>query len=50
MVAEDRELTLQGYEVYRIGGQELCDAAAPEMLTAFFERLLRRHDHTDSSS
>ncbi|MBK3582355.1 hypothetical protein JHN49_00950 [Streptomyces sp. MBT57] len=50
MVAEDRELTLQGYEVYRIGGQELCDAAAPEMLTAFFERLLRRHDYTDSSS
>jgi len=49
MVAEDRELTLQGYEVYRIGGHELCGEAAPEMLTAFFERLLRRHDHADSS-
>ncbi|MCQ9184711.1 hypothetical protein KMT30_37885 [Streptomyces sp. IBSBF 2953] len=49
MVAEDRELTLQGYEVYRIGGHELCGDTAAEMLTDFFVRLLRRHGHADSS-
>ena len=47
MVAEDRELTLQGYEVYRIGGHELRDDTAAEMLTDFFGRLLRRHGHAD---
>ncbi|CAM5467662.1 hypothetical protein AQJ54_42690 [Streptomyces griseorubiginosus] len=36
MVAEDRELTLQGYEVYRIGGHELCDDTAADMLSARF--------------
>ncbi|MET8944582.1 hypothetical protein ABZX30_13615 [Streptomyces sp. NPDC004542] len=46
MVAEDRQLTLQGYEVYRIGGHELRDHAAGEaMLTEFFQRLLSRHGH-----
>ncbi|MFE0631564.1 hypothetical protein ACFW3D_32000 [Streptomyces sp. NPDC058864] len=46
MVAEDRQLTLQGYEVYRIGGHELRDHAAGEtMLTEFFTRLLTRHGH-----
>jgi hypothetical protein len=49
LVAEDRELTLQGYEVYRIGGYELCGDTAAEMLTDFFVRLLRRHGHADSS-
>ncbi|MFJ9729306.1 hypothetical protein ACIRP3_41845 [Streptomyces sp. NPDC101209] len=48
LVAEDRELTLRGYEVYRIGGHELCGDTAAEMLIAFFVRLLRRHGHADS--
>ncbi|MFF4234213.1 hypothetical protein [Streptomyces sp. NPDC001820] len=30
MMAEDRELTLQGYEVYRIGGHDLQDHMKPE--------------------
>lgn len=46
MVAEDRQLTLQGYDVYRIGGHELRNHAAGEaMLTDFFTRLLSRHGH-----
>ncbi|WP_405669584.1 hypothetical protein [Streptomyces sp. NBC_01530] len=46
MMAEDRRLTLQGYEVYRVGGQELSDrASAEKMLTEFFTDLLRRHGH-----
>ncbi|MFE4255354.1 hypothetical protein ACFRU3_38950 [Streptomyces sp. NPDC056910] len=49
MVAEDRQLTLQGYEVYRIGGHELHNhAAAKAMLTEFFQRLLSRHGHNGS--
>ncbi|MER8160069.1 hypothetical protein [Streptomyces sp. NPDC094472] len=46
MVAEDRQLTLQGYEVYRIGGHELRNhAAGKAMLTDFFASLLNRHGH-----
>lgn len=49
MVAEDRLLTLQGYEVFRIGGHELRDhAAGKAMLTDFFARLLSRHGHLPS--
>ncbi|MFJ4689538.1 hypothetical protein [Streptomyces sp. NPDC088789] len=49
LVAEVRELTLQGYEVYRIGGHELWGDTAAEMLTGFFVRLLHRHGHADSN-
>lgn len=49
LVAEDRELTLQGYEVHRIGGHELCGDTAAETLTDFFVRLLRRHGHAESN-
>ncbi|MFJ5026139.1 hypothetical protein [Streptomyces goshikiensis] len=46
MMAEDRRLTLQGYEVYRVGGQELADRASAEKgITGFFTDLLRRHGH-----
>ncbi|MEU8984275.1 hypothetical protein [Streptomyces sp. NPDC048309] len=46
MVAEDRQLTLQGYEVYRIGRHELRNhAAGKAMLTEFFTSLLNRHGH-----
>jgi hypothetical protein len=40
MVAEDRRLRLQGYEVYRFGGFELGQAGAEGMLRAFFSDLL----------
>jgi len=44
MVAEDRNLRLAGYEVYRFGGQELTDRArATSTLTDFFDALLARH-------
>jgi very-short-patch-repair endonuclease len=44
MMAEDRELRLNGYEVYRFGGADLVDD--PETvrhLDAFFDRLAARH-------
>ncbi|MEU4730735.1 hypothetical protein [Streptomyces sp. NPDC023588] len=48
MMAEDRRLTLQGYEVYRVGGQELADRASAEKgITEFFTDLLRRHGHLE---
>ncbi|MHA4772962.1 hypothetical protein L1085_000440 [Streptomyces sp. MSC1_001] len=48
MMAEDRRLTLQGYEVYRVGGQELADRASAEKgITEFFTALLRRHGHLE---
>nr|WSW49881.1 hypothetical protein OG296_43505 [Streptomyces sp. NBC_01001] len=48
MMAEDRRLTLQGYEVYRVGGQELADRASAEKgITEFFTDLLRRHGHVE---
>ncbi|MET9694701.1 hypothetical protein ABZY81_40960 [Streptomyces sp. NPDC006514] len=47
-MAEDRRLTLQGYEVYRFGGQELADRATAEKgITEFFTALLRRHGHLE---
>ncbi|MGW3600408.1 hypothetical protein [Streptomyces sp. NPDC005167] len=46
MMIEDRELTLQGYEVYRIGGHDLTNHTSAEaMLTDLFTRLLHRHGH-----
>ncbi|MFA1551878.1 hypothetical protein [Actinomadura chokoriensis] len=44
MMAEDRDLRLKGYEVYRFGGAELTDPqAADRMLGAFFDRLHQRY-------
>jgi very-short-patch-repair endonuclease len=44
MVAEDRELRLAGYEVYRFGGAELVDGPDTERrLNDFFDRLAERH-------
>ncbi|WP_189115733.1 hypothetical protein [Pilimelia terevasa] len=44
MVAEDRELRLRGYEVYRFGGAELLQRAQPEeLLDRFFNALAERH-------
>ncbi|WP_329086149.1 hypothetical protein OG979_25160 [Actinomadura citrea] len=45
MVAEDRELRLYGYEVYRFGGYELMqeEGVARDTLRGFFAELLRRH-------
>ncbi|WP_269857961.1 hypothetical protein [Streptomyces sp. RPT161] len=43
MVAEDRRLRLDGYEVFRFGGKELEAAGARQMLTEFFSVLLDRH-------
>lgn len=44
MVAEDRQLRLRGYEVYRFGGYELTAQGAADMLRDFFGVLLARHD------
>ncbi|MBT2206857.1 hypothetical protein [Actinomadura sp. NEAU-AAG7] len=45
MVAEDRELRLYGYEVYRFGGYELTqdEGTARVMVRQFFAELLERH-------
>ena len=44
MVAEDRELRLVGYEVYRFGGIELIDSPdTARRLDDFFDRLADRH-------
>jgi very-short-patch-repair endonuclease len=44
MMAEDRELRLKGYEVYRFGGAELTDNPTTEqLLDAFFDRLAEHH-------
>lgn len=45
MVAEDRNLRLAGYEIYRFGGAELQpdDPQAPERINDFFDRLTARH-------
>ncbi|MGI5185366.1 hypothetical protein ACQEVZ_54895 [Dactylosporangium sp. CA-152071] len=44
MMAEDRELRLAGYEVYRFGGTELVNAPATTLrLDTFFDRLVARH-------
>lgn len=42
MVAEDRRLSLAGYEVYRFGGAELILNSADGMLGEFFDRLAAR--------
>ncbi|WP_431946883.1 hypothetical protein [Micromonospora marina] len=44
MMAEDRELRLTGYEVYRFGGTELADGPdTARRLDAFFDRLAARY-------
>ena len=44
MMAEDRDLRLKGYEVYRFGGAELTDTpAARQLLETFFNRLAERY-------
>lgn len=44
MVAEDRELRLRGYEVYRFGGAELVDTpVASRGLATFFDRLAEHY-------
>lgn len=44
MVAEDREVRLRGYEVFRFGGAELVNRAmAIPMIENFFERLAQRY-------
>jgi very-short-patch-repair endonuclease len=44
MMAEDRDLRLKGYEVYRFGGAELTDTpAAAQLLETFFNRLAERY-------
>jgi hypothetical protein len=43
-MAEDRDMRLRGYEIYRFGGLELVDT--PEngrRLNDFFDRLLARY-------
>ena len=50
MMAEDRELRLRGYEVYRFGGAELeerrgqTEADVERRLAAFFDALAARHN------
>jgi len=44
MMAEDRDLRLKGYEVYRFGGAELTDTTATQQrLGTFFDRLAERY-------
>ncbi|MFE9750246.1 hypothetical protein ACFYOT_35525 [Saccharothrix saharensis] len=44
MMAEDRELRLRGYEVYRFGGTELVDTPTNrQRLVTFFDRLAERY-------
>jgi len=44
MVAEDRRIRLQGYEIYRFGGAELQDEQQGKaVVTAFFDTLFRQH-------
>ncbi len=44
MMADDRDLRLKGYEVYRFGGAELTDDwAAQRLLGRFFDRLHERY-------
>ncbi len=44
MMAEDRDLRLKGYEVYRFGGAELTDTpAARQLLETFFNLLAERY-------
>lgn len=43
MVAEDRNLKLKGYEIYRFGGYELCSDQAEVIVKEFFRDLFRKH-------
>ena len=44
MVLADRELKLNGYEVYRFGGYELMDdETGPVIIKEFFEKLFKKH-------
>lgn len=44
MVAEDRRIRLQGYEIYRFGGAELQDKQrGKEIVIEFFNELFRQH-------
>lgn len=42
MVSADRDLKLDGYEVYRFGGSEL-QARCDELVETFFRRLFKKH-------
>ena len=42
MASADRDLRLAGYEVYRFGAIELTEAAAPALVSTFFETLFRQ--------
>ncbi|MGW9136532.1 hypothetical protein [Streptomyces sp. NPDC055681] len=43
MVAEDRQLKLSGYEVYRFGGHELDQNDGPRVVASFFRQLFGRY-------
>lgn len=43
MVSADRDLRLNGYEIYRFGANELVGDGAPDVIARFFERLLKFH-------
>jgi hypothetical protein len=42
MVAEDRNLRLQGYEIFRFGGYEVMGDRGKEIVTSFLERLVKK--------
>ena len=42
MVAEDRNLRLLGYEVYRFGGHELSEGDPRAIVEPFLNRLIKR--------
>lgn len=57
MVAEDRQLRLKGYELYRFGGYEFCDTSlkdgkyiiggkSKQVVTDFFQMLFEKHNIT----
>lgn len=43
MVAEDRQLRLAGYEIYRFGGYELSGEWGKKVVTDFFSALFQHH-------
>lgn len=43
MVAADRKLRLDGYEIYRFSGYELYEEKGKQLITDFFQRLFERH-------
>ncbi|MER5375951.1 hypothetical protein [Streptomyces sp. NPDC002553] len=44
MAAEDRQLSLSGYDVYRFGGHELDRNNGPRIVAGFFRKLFQRYD------